>query len=50
MATELVLSNNETLVHEGANLKEAAMVVGMRSSELVNILRKKINQEPLKNG
>ncbi|WP_297484848.1 hypothetical protein [Sulfurimonas sp.] len=38
---------NETLLHEGANLKEAAMVVGMKLSELVNILREKFNQEPL---
>ena len=38
---------NETLLHEGANLKEAAMVVGMKPTELVNILREKFNQEPL---
>jgi len=38
---------SETLAHEDANLKEAAMVVGMKPSELVNSLRKKFNQETL---
>ena len=38
---------NETLAHESANLKEVAMVVGMKPSELVNVLREKFNQETL---
>lgn len=36
---------SETLAYEGANLKEAAIVVGMKPNNLVNILRKKFNQE-----
>ncbi len=38
---------SETLAHEGANLREAAMIVGMKPAELVNSLRKKFDQEPL---
>jgi DNA-binding NtrC family response regulator len=38
---------NKTLAHEDANLKEAAIVAGMKPSELVNSLRKKFNQETL---
>lgn len=38
---------NKTLVHEDASLNEAAIVVGMKPSELVNNLRKKFKQEAL---
>ncbi len=38
---------SETLAHEGADLRESAMIVGMNPVELVNSLRKNFNQEPL---